>query len=97
MNHQELCQECNQRSDCRQVYQQLGNIEGPSVVNKVIQAFLVPLVVFIASLVVFGKVLSGVVSTEQAQTVLSFVSAVLLTFVCILVTRAISRRFGQDK
>jgi len=97
MTQEQLCQECNQRRDCQKVYQQLGNVKGPSVVKKVIQAFLVPLVVFIASLAVFEKVLSGVVSTEQAQTALSFVSALLLTLVCILVTRAINRQFGQDK
>jgi hypothetical protein len=97
MIQQELCQDCNQRSDCQKVYRQLGNVEGPSVVKKVIQAFLVPLVVFIASLAVFEKVLSGVVSTEQAQTALSFVSALLLTLVCILVIRAINRQFDQDK
>ena len=47
---QELCQQCNQRQDCGQVYEQLGKIEGPSVVKKVVLAFLLPLVVFVASL-----------------------------------------------
>ncbi len=97
MTQEQLCQECSQRRDCQKVYQQLGNVEGPSVVKKVILAFLLPLVVFIASLAIFERAFSGLTSTEQAQTALSFVSAVLLTFVCILVTRALNSRFSQDK
>ncbi len=97
MTQEQLCQECNQRRDCQKVYQQLGNVEGPSVVKKVIQAFLLPLVVFIASLAVFEKVFSGVISIEQAQTALSFASAMLLTFVCILIVRLVNVQFRQRR
>ena len=97
MTQQELCQQCNQRQDCGQVYEQLGKIEGPSVVKKVVLAFLLPLVVFVASLAIFERMFSGVVSAGQARSALSFASALSLTFVCILLTKAINRQFGQDK
>ncbi|KPK34243.1 MAG: hypothetical protein AMJ65_18565 [Phycisphaerae bacterium SG8_4] len=45
MTQQELCQQCNQRRNCGQVYERLGKTEGPSVVKKVVLAFLLPLVV----------------------------------------------------
>jgi hypothetical protein len=76
------------------VYQQLGNIEGPSVLVKVISAFLLPLVVFIVSLAVFERMFAGATGAGQAQTALSFVLALLATFVCILIIRVINRRLG---
>ena len=97
MTQQELCQQCNQRQDCGQVYEQLGRIEGPSIVKEVVLAFLLPMVVFVASLAVFERMFSQVVSAGQARSALSFTSAVSLTFVCILLTKAIHSQFGQDK
>ncbi|MBC8217302.1 MAG: hypothetical protein H8E73_02445 [Planctomycetes bacterium] len=97
MTQQELCQQCNQGQDCGQVYEQLGKIEGPSIVKKVVLAFLLPLVVFVASLAIFERMLSAVLSAGQARSALSFASALSLTFVCILLTKVINRQFGQDK
>ncbi len=79
------------------MYEQLGKIEGPSIVKKVVLAFLLPLVVFVASLAIFERMLSAVLSAGQARSALSFASALSLTFVCILLTKVINRQFGQDK
>ena len=97
MTQQKLCQQCNQRRDCGQVYEQVGRSEGPSIVKKVVLAFLVPLVVFVISLAVFEKMFSGVISAGQVQSALSFASALSLTFVCVLLAKAVDRQFGQDK
>jgi hypothetical protein len=97
MAQQKLCQQCNQRQDCGQVYEQVGKSEGPSIVKKVVLAFLLPVVTFIISLAIFEKMFSGVTSAGQVQSGLSFAAALLLTFVCILVTKAIDSQFGQDK
>ncbi|MHC4299501.1 MAG: hypothetical protein ACYS7Y_19660 [Planctomycetota bacterium] len=93
---QELCGKCNQRHDCGKVYEQLGNTEGPSIVTKVVLAFLLPLVVFTISLAIFERVFSGVISAGQIQSALSFISALLLTFICILLTKVINRQLNQD-
>lgn len=97
MAQQEFCQECNQRHDCQEVYQQLGNVKGPSVVVKVVFAFLVPLVVFIVSLAVFERVFASVIETEQVQTAVSLLLALLAASVCILITRVVNRKFSQDR
>jgi len=97
MTQQELCQQCNQRRNCGQVYERLGKTEGPSVVKKVVLAFLLPLVVFVASLAVFERVLLAVVSAGKTRSALSFALALLLTFVCVLLAKVIDGRFGQDK
>jgi hypothetical protein len=97
MTQQELCQQCNQRQDCGQVYEQLGKLEGPSIVRKVVLAFLLPLIVFIVSLAVFERMFSGLIIAGQVQSALSFAAALSLTFVCIFLTKVVDRRFGQGK
>ena len=92
MAEQKFCQDCDQNHDCQKVYQQLGNIKAPSVVFKVIVAFLLPLVVFIVSLAVFQEIFAEAINTEELRTVLSFLIAMLITFVCILIIQAINRQ-----
>jgi predicted membrane channel-forming protein YqfA (hemolysin III family) len=70
----------------------LGNVKGPSVVSKVIVAFLLPVVVFIVSLAVFERIFTRVVNAKELQTVLSFLMAMLMTFICILIVQAINRQ-----
>ena len=91
MASQRFCQDCIQKHDCRRVYEQLGGASGPSVALKAVLAFLLPLVVFIVSLAVFERVLAGAINTEQMQTALSFLLALLATFICILITRVINK------
>ena len=86
-----FCQDCIQKHDCKRIYEHLGDSPGPSVALKAILAFLLPLMVFIVSLAVFERVLAGAITTEQIQTALSFVLALLATFVCVLITRVINK------
>lgn len=94
MAEQKFCQDCKQKHDCQKVYQQLGEIAGPSVVIKVVVAFLLPLVVFIVALAIFDKILSGFEMTADLQTVFSVAASLLITFICILIVRVINRRIS---
>ena len=85
-----FCQDCIQKRDCRNVYEQLGNDSGSSVTLKVILAFLLPLIVFIVSLAISERILARAINIEQVQIALSLLLALLATFVCVLITRAIS-------
>ena len=91
MAEQEFCQDCGQKHDCQKVYQQLGDIKGPSVVIKVVVAFMLPLVVFIVSLAIFNKILSGFEMTADLQTVFSLAASLLVTFIWILIVRVVNR------
>jgi len=91
MASKRFCQDCIQTHDCKRIYEQLGDSPGPSVALKAILAFLLPLMVFIVSLAVFERVLDGAITTEQMQTVLSFMLALLATFICVLITRVINK------
>jgi hypothetical protein len=95
MIEQEFCDNCNQKHNCGSVYHKLGNINGPSVVVKVVIALLLPLVVFIISLAVFEEIFTKTISNHLIQTTLSMVSALLVTLSCILITRVINKRFAK--
>ena len=95
MEQQENCQGCEQRHRCQEIYQRLGEVKGPSVVSKVVVAFLLPMVVFIIVLAAFEQTLGRMVSGKNLKTVFSLLLALVVTFVCILVTKVIQRRFRQ--
>jgi len=95
MSEQEFCDNCNQKHNCGSIYHQLGNIKGPSVVAKVVIAFLLPLLVFIISLAIFEEIFVKTINNQLIQTALSMVSALLVTFSCILIVKVINKRLGQ--
>lgn len=97
MLQQKFCQECNQNRNCKEIYQQLGNTKNPSVVFKVVIAFLVPLVVFIAALAIFKAILAGIINSKEAQTALSFLLALSVTLVVVLVIKAINKKLSKNK
>ncbi len=61
---------------------------------KVIAAFLLPMVVFIAALVAFEEILAG---AKELQTTLSFLLALLVTFISILIIKAVNRQLSKNK
>jgi len=94
MVEQKFCEDCKQKHDCRRIYEQLGDVEGPSVVIKVIVAFLLPLVVFIVSLAVFQEIFVRAISSQRLQAAFSFLLALVVTFVCISIVRMIRKRIS---
>lgn len=96
MVYQEFCRDCEQKHNCQEVYRQLGKAKGPSVVCKAVAAFLLPIVVFIVSLIAFDKILAGITDTKGQRTLFSFLLALAVTFGCILVIKVIGRRFNKN-
>ena len=93
MLKQKFCQHSKQSHDCQQLYQQLCETKGPSVVFKVVVAFLLPLMVFIVTLAVFEVILAKL----HLQTALSFLLALSAALVCILITKAINTQLSKNK
>jgi len=96
MDEKDLCEGCNQEDRCQEVYRKLGKTQGPSVVLKVLLAFLLPIAVFIAALAAFARIL-GKVGNKEMRTALSFVLAAAVTFVCIFITRVINKRIYKQQ
>jgi uncharacterized membrane protein len=92
MVSESFCKDCIQKHDCRSVYKQLGKSSGESIVLKVILAFLLPMIVFIVSLSVSVRLLTGVIGVEKLQMVFSLLPALLATFICIFIIKIINKR-----
>jgi hypothetical protein len=105
MNQQEICQDCHQRHDCQEIYRRLGSAEGPSIAFKVIVVFLLPMVIFVASLAFFeffftdilgttlkSSLSGGSVSIQRLQTLLGFFLALFVTFICMFIIKTLNRR-----
>ncbi len=97
MDQQEICHECNQKSRCQEVYEKLGNIQGESVVLKVLAAFLLPILVFIGCLAAFEGILAEVSNSKGVQTVVGFLLALMVSGICILIVKAINRGLIKHK
>ena len=83
------CSQCGHKDGCRLMYEKLGKTRGPSVVLKVIVAFLVPIAVFIGILATAQYFLRNQFE-EKTLTLVSFLLAVCLTLVVVFIIRAIS-------
>ena len=97
MYRQDFCESCNQKHNCQDAYRQLGKAKGPSVVLKIVLAFLLPIVVFVASLAAIEQILAKVLCAKGPQTALSFLLALGVTAVCVLVIRALNRQKSKNK
>lgn len=97
MVKEEFCRQCSGKPDCQEVYERLGRAEGPSVVTKVVLAFLLPLVVFIVLLVACDKVFAGGIGSKGLRTAVSFVAACLGTLAVIVLVKLISGRLSKDE
>jgi uncharacterized membrane protein len=97
MVEQTNCHKCTQQSRCQEVYEKLGNIQGPSVVFNVLAAFLLPIVVFIVSLAGFDRILAKVTSNKELQTAVGLLLALLITCVCVWMIRVINRGMIKHK
>ncbi len=91
MAEPKACYGCRQADTCKEVDHKLGGVEGPSVTREVLVAFLLPLVVFMATLGGFGYLLQDAVA-RRYQTPVTLVLAVLTTAAFMLVARALVRR-----
>jgi len=89
MAQEKFCQDCNQKHNCREVYQQLSDTKSPSVAAGAVVAFLLPILVFIGSLAAFEAIL--------ARTALSFVLALSVTVGLILIMKTINRQLSKNK
>jgi hypothetical protein len=95
MTEKDFCSDCGQNNDCKTMYQQLGKAKGPGVAGRVFWAFLFPIGVFIGSLCIFELLLAGKIANKTALTALSFILSLGVSFACVLLVSAISKRFTR--
>lgn len=97
MQGDDFCRGCNQKDRCQEAYRQLGSVRGPSILGRVVLAFLLPMLVFIGSLAVFERAAGKAAAAKDVQTALSLLLAAAATLVCVLATRAIDKRISEKR
>jgi hypothetical protein len=95
MAEEKFCDQCNQQHNCSNIYNNLGNTNGPSVVVNVVIAFLLPIIIFIISLWIFEEIFVETINNQPVKILLSMVSALAVAFSFILIIKLITKRLGK--
>ncbi|MEJ2701278.1 MAG: SoxR reducing system RseC family protein [Sedimentisphaerales bacterium] len=74
------------------IYEQLGRTKGPSIVGKVLLAFVLPLLLFIGSLIVAEYLLSGLKAADAVKALLAFTAAVVATGIFVQIIRTCTKK-----
>jgi len=97
MAEEKFCQGCHQKHRCQEVYEHLSKMECPSVVPKVVVAFLLPILVFIGSLAAFEEILAKVIQSKELQTVIGLLLALVVSIAFVFITKVINREFVKNE
>ncbi len=89
------CQGCRYRHTCEEVYNKLGHSRASPVTSKVVLAFLLPLIIFIASIAFFKRIFSLALNAEWLVIVLSLFTAVSITLILTLIVKKIRNKFNK--
>ncbi len=96
MSQAKWCDGCSEAHNCKHVYERIGNLDGPSIVPKVLLAFALPLGVFIAGLGLFGWLLQHVVADEY-RTLCAVALAFCVTAAFVLGASTLTRWLDQRR
>lgn len=96
-----VCENCGYRHShencCMDIYQRLGRTKGPSVISRVLLAFVLPLLIFIISLVLASYILSIFKIEDYTKTLFSFLAALTTAVVFVLLIRVFRRQHGKHE
>jgi len=92
MNEKQICQSCSQQRDCKQIYEQMGNAKGPCVALNVFLVFLLPIIVFIASLAVLQRTFAYLMHSPAVAILTSVILAAAMSFIVILIVKSVMKK-----
>ena len=87
MTDKDHCSGCPQGNSCSGVYETLGRREGESVLGRVFLAFLLPIIVFICSVLFAQRMSDKFIDSDRLSIMASFLFAGGISFICILIVR----------
>ena len=96
MGEAKSCNGCSEAHDCKKIYEQLGRDGGPSVAMKVIMAFALPIVLFLAALATLGHLLHERLVERYETPVVFFLALSVTTGVMLAVSFAF-KRFHKEQ
>lgn len=89
---QQQCRSCAMKDRCSQVYQTLGESKVPNVLGKVVLAFLLPLILFIISVVAAERLLTDRLINPAAGSLISFVAAAAVVTIYLIILKIWRRK-----
>jgi hypothetical protein len=96
MTGMKLCDKCGYRHGygrcCIDIYQQLSRTKGPSIVGKVLLAFVLPVLVFIGCMILTDYLLSTFMTQEGAKTAIVFLASIATTITFVQLVRVFTRK-----
>ncbi|MCE5339810.1 MAG: SoxR reducing system RseC family protein [Planctomycetaceae bacterium] len=93
---QQQCQSCGMKDHCQEVYKKLGKSDAPNVLTKVILAFLVPLILFIFSIVVGERLLIEKLKNAKAVNIIAFALAIAIVLLYVFTLKLLKFRRRQN-
>jgi hypothetical protein len=91
-----ICETCGYRHGrgrcCIDIYQQIGQTKGPSIVGKVLLAFGMPIIVFIGGLILAEYFLFTFMADGALKTFVTFLVALLVTILTVQLIRICTRK-----
>jgi len=89
---QQQCQSCGMKDRCQEVYKKLGESNAPNVLTKVILAFLLPLILFIFSIVAGERLLIEKLKSKTAVDAVAFAFAAAIVLLYVLTLKLVKFR-----
>jgi len=89
---QQQCQNCGMKDHCQEVYKKLGESKTPNVLTKVILAFLLPLILFIFSIVAGERLLIEKLKDAKAVSIIAFALAIAVVFLYVITLKLLKFR-----
>lgn len=97
MTQDKNCDNCVHSDRCSEIYERLGRTKGPSVVSKVVLAFLLPIIIFIVTLAVCQLWLKSVFDSENIITGVGAIIALFTVLIYIFTVRSFCNRQSSSK
>ena len=95
-NQNPRCNTCPQKHSCIDIYRQLGQTKSPSVILKIIVAFVIPLIVFVSALLVGDNLLGRWLQNGTGRTLLSLSFALIVSMTCVWLIKLFTRQHVNE-
>jgi hypothetical protein len=96
MSQTKFCDGCPDAHDCKRIYERLGHQQGPPVTGQVTAAFVVPIMVFVAGLGGFGRLLQGTVATRYVSP-LALACSLVVTVAAVVTLGGLLKRSDRKR
>ena len=90
------CHNCQHHNDCQDVYEQLGNSKSPPITIGVLQAFLLPLVIFIVTAVASQRAFDMREVHESVRILLCVLAGIAAVGIYVVIIKTLWRAKNRD-